>query len=171
MTNRNKDALLRQLADRQEITDLIYRYCRAVDRIDTGLGKSIFHDNATADYGDFFKGSGHGVIDAVCTSHRACAGHSHQVTNILFNLQGDLAGTEAYHHAVIRMQVDGSLMQVTVWGRYIDRWSRRAGRWGIDHRLVLRDFDEVREVTPASDSEPSRRDGTCPSYAILPRHV
>jgi hypothetical protein len=29
---------LRMLADRQAITDLIYRYCRAMDRIDVELG-------------------------------------------------------------------------------------------------------------------------------------
>ena len=37
------------LADRQAIVDLIYRYCRSVDRLDIPLGHSIWHDDAIAD--------------------------------------------------------------------------------------------------------------------------
>lgn len=162
----DEPASLRQLADQNAITELLYRYCRAVDRIDAVLGKSIFHDDATADYGDFYQGSGHGVIEAVCASHRAAVATSHQVTNILFNLGADRASTEAYHHAVIRMAVDGKLMQITIWGRYIDSWSRRAGCWGIDHRLVLRDLDTIAQITPLAAGEPHRDQG-CPSYAAL----
>lgn len=159
-------ALLRQLADQNAIAELLYRYCRAVDRIDDVLGKSVFHDQATADYGEFYQGSGHGVIEAVCASHRAAVATSHQVTNILFNLGAERASTEAYHHAVIRMAVEGKLMQITIWGRYIDSWSRRDGRWGIDHRRVLRDLDTIAEVTPLATGTP-HRDQSCPSYAAL----
>lgn len=55
------------LADRQAITDLIYRYCRSVDRLDIPLGYSIWHDAATADYGaDVYQGDGRGAIDHIC---------------------------------------------------------------------------------------------------------
>lgn len=158
---------VRELVDRQEIAELIHRYCRAVDRIDEALGHSIFHPDATADYGDFYRGSGHGAIDAVCTSHRACVVHSHQITTTTIALAGDLAGSEAYHLATVRMLAGETLMQVTVWGRYLDRWSRRDGRWGIDHRQVVRDFDEIRTVTPLTLEMTTQRDRNCPSYATL----
>ena len=45
-------AEMRGLLDRQAITEQIYRYCRAVDRLDIPLGHSVFHEDATADYGD-----------------------------------------------------------------------------------------------------------------------
>ena len=41
--------LLRSLVDHQAITDLIYRYCRSMDRIDAERGYSIWHDDAVAD--------------------------------------------------------------------------------------------------------------------------
>jgi len=167
VTEPGEITLLRQLADRQTITDLIYRYCRAVDRIDPELGKSVFHPDSTADYGTFFKGNGHDMIDAVCESHRHCIVHSHQVTNITITLDGDRAGSEAYHIAAIRMMAGDSIRQVTVWGRYIDAWSRRDGRWGCDRRLVAYDLDEVRDVTPMMTEPPPARDRTCPSYALL----
>ena len=42
---------LQSLADRQAITEMIYRYCRSVDRLDIPLGHSIWHEDAIADYG------------------------------------------------------------------------------------------------------------------------
>ena len=158
---------LDSLADRHAITDLIYRYCRAVDRLDHALGYSIWHADGTADYGaDVYQGSGHGFIDFVNGQHGQTLGHSHQVTNIILELDGDRAASESYHFAGLRIQRGEQVFEITVRGRYIDRWSRRDGRWGIDHRLTIRDFDDMRPVTPMSVSA-GRRDPTDPSYAVL----
>ena len=162
----SKHDAFRSVRDRQEITDLIHRYCRAVDRIDEELGKSVFHSHATADYGDFYQGSGHGAITKICESHRACVTHSHNITTVSIVLDDDRAASEAYHIAAIRTMSGDKLVQVTVWGRYLDTWSRCEGRWGIDHRRVLRDLDETREVQTMSYGAP-RRDLACPSYATL----
>jgi len=158
------------LADRLAITDLIYRYCRAVDRVDIPLGHSIWHDDAMADYGaDFYQGKGRGAIDHICAQHRRTLHHSHQVSNILIELDLDRAGSEAYAIASLRAYRDEKLFQMTIWGRYVDRWSRRNGRWGLDHRLAIRDFDEIREVTPLQHHDVARRDRSDPSYGALER--
>lgn len=158
---------LRRLIDRQEIETMIHRYCRAVDRIDPELGRSIFHSDSTADYGDFYQGSGSGAIDAICESHRLFLAHSHQITTLTIEVDGDRAGSEAYHFATLRMTVAGKLMQLSVWGRYLDRWSRQDGRWGIDHRQVALDLNEIREVIPHTPGMTAQRSPTCPSYSIL----
>lgn len=155
------------LADRQAITDLVYRYCRSVDRIDPELGHSIFHADATADYGDFYKGDGRGAIDAICASHRHMANHSHQVTNIIYRQNEDLAATESYFMAGVRMLNGEQLMQVNIWGRYLDSWSRRDGKWGIDKRTVVYDLDEVRPITPAGQTGTGSRDKSDPSYSLF----
>jgi len=166
----NNSELLQSLADRQSITDLIYRYCRAVDRIDHALGYSIWHDDGIADYGAYYKGEGRGVIDLICSHHQHLLHHSHQVSNILITLgvdgDGDKACSEAYVTATLRMGQEGQIKQISVWSRYIDQWSRRDGRWGIDKRVTVRDFDEIRDVIPMSASE-SSRDRNDPSYAAL----
>ena len=41
--------IMRTVPLKQAITELLYRYCRAVDRIDIPLGHSIWHDDAQAD--------------------------------------------------------------------------------------------------------------------------
>ena len=160
--------LLSQVADRQAITDQIYRYCRAMDRIDHELGYAVWHEDGTADYGEaVFQGSGRDFIDHVCRQHSQLLVHSHQVTNIVIELDGERAGSEAYVTANLRMERGGKLLQMTVLSRYIDRWSKRGGRWAIDHRVAVMDMDEVREVTPMKQLDQGRRDRTDPSYAVL----
>ncbi|RJF91168.1 nuclear transport factor 2 family protein [Sphingomonas cavernae] len=156
------------MTDREAITDLIYRYCRAVDRLDHELGYSIWHEDGTADYGEaVYQGSVHGFVDFVCEQHGKTLGHSHQVTNIILTLDGDRAASESYHIAALRIMRGEQLHEICVRGRYLDRWSKRNGRWGIDHRVTIRDFDDIRPVTPLSNEVRSRRDRDDPSYAVL----
>ena len=159
---------VRELADRQAITDQIYRYCRSMDRIDHDLGYSVFHDDATVDYGEeVFQGSGRGFIDHVCAQHARTLIHLHQVTNILIELDGDRAASESYVFSDLRVGAEEQPKQITTWGRYLDQWSRREGRWAIDRRIAIRDFSEIRDVTLMPLPKRSSRDKTDPSYAIL----
>lgn len=160
--------VLRELADRQAITDLIYRYCRAMDRIDAELGYSIWHEDATADYGqEVYQGSGRGFIDFACSQHRKALVHAHQVTNIIIELDGDRAASESYVISDLRAGQAPQVKQITTWGRYLDRWSKRDGRWGIDHRVSIRDFSEIRDASPMPIPERGRRDRSDPSYTML----
>jgi hypothetical protein len=159
--------LLTQVADRQAITDQIYRYCRAMDRIDHELGYSIWHENGTADYGHNFQGSGREFIDHVCAQHAGLQQHSHQMSNIVIELDGDKAGSESYVTATLRMVRDGKTLQMAVLSRYIDTWSKRDGRWALDHRQAIMEMDEMREVTPMKVHDTARRDRTDPSYTVL----
>ena len=161
--------LLTELADKQAIRDLIYTYCRAVDRIDVPLCHSIWHDDGYADYGpDYYQGSGKGVIDTICAHHHHLTSHSHQVSNILIQLHGNRAGSESYVTGTMRMERDGKPMQIGVWGRYLDSWEKRDGRWGLVRRSVAFDHQEIREVTPLpGHGLPATRDGSDPSYAVL----
>lgn len=159
---------LQELIDRETITDLIYRYCRSVDRLDIPLGHSIWHEDGIADYGEtVYRGNGRGVIDHICAQHLRTLHHSHQVSNIIIELDGDRAGSESYVTASLRVKRGEQLKQMTVWGRYIDRWSRRDGRWGLDKRISIRDFDEVRDVVAMYDHDVGRRDRSDPSYTVL----
>ena len=154
--------------DRQAITDQIYRYCRAMDRMDHALGYSIWHNDGTADYGtDVFQGTGREFIDHVCIQHSQLLNHSHQMSNIIIALNGDKAGSESYVTATLRMRRGDALKQMTVWSRYVDTWSRRERVWALDHRIAIRDFDEIRDVTAMYDHDIGKRDRTDPSYAVL----
>lgn len=157
-----------EVADRQAITEQIYRYCRAMDRIDHALGYSVWHEGGTADYGpDIFQGTGRSFVDHVCIQHAATLAHSHQMSNIVIELDGDVAGSESAVTANLRIEREGALMQITVWSRYVDSWSKRGGRWAIDHRIAINDFDEIRAVKPLRTTMRGSRDRSDPSYTVL----
>jgi len=158
---------LRALLDRQQITELLYTYCRAVDRIDVELGYSIWHDGAEVDYGRVYNGDARGLIDFICNAHRKAIAHSHQITNIIIKLDGERALSEAYITSAMRFIHDDQLKQVTTRGRYLDQWSRRDGRWGIDRRFYVHDFDELRPITPAFVPPRFSLDRSDPSYALF----
>lgn len=160
-------AELREMLNRQQITQLVYRYCRAVDRVDEELGYTIWHDDAEADYGRIYRGSGRGFIDFVCASHRRAIVHSHQITNVIIEFDGNIARSEAYVTSGMRLMHDNQLQQITTRGRYLDRWSRRNGRWGIDKRIYVNDLDEIRPVTSAFTPPAFRLDRSDPSYAFF----
>jgi hypothetical protein len=68
----------------------------------------------------------------------------------------------------IQQQMDGDrLINRMFSARYIDRWSKRGGRWAIDRRTCVVDFSELREVTSLGEDARSARDRTDPSYGVL----
>lgn len=160
-----------ELIAKQAITEVIYRYCRALDRMDRELALSVWHDDGVADYGPMFNGTGAGFIDWVWQAHQGFAMHSHQITNVLVevDLGADRAASEAYVTVTLRTPaVDGTATEIVGRGRYVDRWSRRAGRWAIDQRRYLHDIQTVATVAAGADSEVTGRRGRDdPSYAVL----
>lgn len=159
---------LRILLDRQAIADKLAAYCRAVDRLDIPLGHTVFHADSHADYGaSLYRGDGRGVIDFICNSHLGTLNHSHQICNSTVTLSGEIAGSETYFHSATRLMMDGKHMQIRVWGRYLDTWSRRGGEWAIDRRRTVFDFDELREITQTMRADEGARDGSDPSYQVL----
>lgn len=162
------EADLRALLDKQAIAEQLANYCRAVDRLDIPLGHQVFHEDATADYGaDLFQGSGRGVIDFICASHLHTVNHSHQISNSTVALDGDLAGSETYFHSATRIMDGGKLIQIRVYGRYLDSWARRDERWAITARKTIFDFDETRDVVHTERHEQGARDQSDPSYQFL----
>jgi len=95
--------------------------------------------------------------------------HSHQITNILIELDGDAAASESYVTVALRTKPDaGKATQIEARGRYADRWSRRDGRWAIDHRHFVADLTIMQATPPlATQADESRRDRTDPSYEVL----
>lgn len=157
---------LRELLDRQQITEALYTYCRAVDRVDRELGYSIWNDGAEVDYGKaIFVGSARGVIDHICDSHLLGIAHSHQIANIIIRLDGDRAASEAYVNSAMRMMQGEQLLQVNTRGRYLDRWSRHQRRWGIDRRVFVADLNDVQPVEAGPVPPTLRLDRSDPSYA------
>lgn len=161
------EKLLREVKDRLDIEQMLYRYCRAMDRIDHQLGYSVFAKDAIADYGPMFQGTGHGFIDWVCEGHKAFESHSHQLANPTIRVTGDVAASETYVTVALRQKAGEGKVEFTGKGRYIDKWARQGDGWVITHRIFVQDFDEIRPVAQEGYPGWGKRDRDDPSYAVL----
>jgi len=161
------DELELLLAER-EITRRLTEYCRAMDRCDYELGKSVFHPGTYVDYGESYRGSADGFVDWGLGAHRYLDHHLHRISNITIEVAGDEAGSETYVEAVFRMTRDGKPMEMRSAGRYVDRWRRIDGRWAISARTYLHTTDSLRALDDAPKPiTGTRYDHDDPSYAAL----
>lgn len=160
---------LETLLAKQAVRDGLSRYCRGLDRMDKAMAYAVWHPDGTADYEGIFEGTGHGFIDWVWEAHAAMERHSHQITNVLTEVDGDRAASESYVTVLLWLANDGGEMQTEIAsrGRYLDKWSRRDGHWAIDHRCHLVDTHSVREVTRGDVAPSSARDESDPSFAFI----
>jgi hypothetical protein len=170
------DATLEVLLAEREIRQQMTNYCRGIDRLDRDLLASVWHDDATCEYEGIFKGTAKDVVAWFMECHLAYAAHSHQVTNQTIKVDGDKAASEAYVTASIRAFPDENGNAVDMWviGRYLDRWSKRDGRWALDYRYQINDVFSSYQVLgtqdlPDTPEDPAaglaRRNTDDPSYA------
>ena len=126
------------LLDRQEIHDLVCRYCRAVDRLDRELLLSVYHPDAIDDHG-LIVGGPEAVADWIIEFHgKHQAATQHIITNHVCELDGVVAHTETYW-MLAATNVDEPRLSLSG-GRYIDRFEKRGERWGIVVRKTLVDW-------------------------------
>ena len=163
------DRVVQELADKQAITEVLYRYCRGLDRMDADMARSVWHPGGVADYRPIFQGTGDEFVEWVWQAHAAMERHSHQITNVLIEVDGDIAASEAYVTVALRtLPSDGKAVEIEARGRYLDRWSRRDGRWAIESRRFVEDLQRAHDAAPIDAEEGgSRRDRSDPSYEVL----
>ena len=129
-----------ELLAKQEITDLVGRYMRGLDRLDKTLLRSTFHDDASTDYG-FFQG---GPDDFVEMAYNALKGHSanhHMIGQVNIELESDtLAFGEVYFQAFHRIVTDDEERDLFISGRYVDRYEKRDGEWKFAFRSEVNDW-------------------------------
>jgi hypothetical protein len=151
MSRSTDEQALRELQDRTEITELLFRNARGLDQVppDFDAVSSCFSDDARWDYGP---GAGPVVIGAAninafirqaYSQHKVqeggvqvrIRGTSHHVTNIMIDFESDdEARSEAYVFTWHEM-ADGS--PGLVWGRWRDRIRRTADGWKIASRKMM----------------------------------
>lgn len=184
---------IRELADRQQIEQVLKLYCRAIDRLDLELLKSVYHPDATDAHGSF-SGNAHEFADYIITSMKdIILDGMHTVTHCTIDLRGDFATAESYYWAYQRCpggkervtgffgetyarkrREDGTLdgtHDFFCGGRYIDLFERRAGEWKILRREITNEWNVVepsKRITEeghiAAFDLPGRRDRRDPVY-------
>lgn len=136
------EAVIRAIADRQAITEILNRYCHGVDRCDMDLLKSAYWPDAIDEHGTF-NGNALAFCEATLPALAAMTCTMHMVSNVQIRLDGDHAAVQSYclaFHQIPATEQAGA-SEMIVGGRYLDRMERRDGEWRIAHRLYVMDWN------------------------------
>lgn len=146
---------VQRLIDREEIRDVMARYARGVDRADWDMVRATYHDGAFDDHGDY-----KGDVDGFIAFARGRAGPLPQCMHFLGNCliefaSEDVAAVETYFMTAHTLDEKGQKaygagdgsepVQLSSYGRYVDRMERRDGEWKTAHRIVV--FEATRVYT------------------------
>lgn len=144
-------AAIQQLLDKQTITELINKYPRALDRLDRELLMSIGHPEATVQFGPTLFPNWTAYTDWMIKAHEPMLGNNHRISNVLIEVTGDTAVSECTGTATLLVKQDKGDDYEERWmhSRYLDKWSRRGGKWALDSRVTLMDYRRVLPVTAA----------------------
>jgi ketosteroid isomerase-like protein len=124
---------LRELADRQAITDLIHAYCFHFDLNEPDAVAALFTSDAVVDYGpeaETIVGSEAIAATIAVGLERTFAATSHHVSNIQIELEGPSAARSVTYLYAWHRYVDGA-PDGELWGRYRHRFVRTGDGWRI----------------------------------------
>jgi hypothetical protein len=162
------EARLEEVEDRQKVYDVLARYCRALDRCDLELMKSVYWEDGWDNHGVFQGNAQEYAAFIIPEIQQWFSMTTHAICNVLIELEGDKAHTESYLISYCQVKADrsriegvfgpGYLRRVVgdgepapqdflYGGRYVDRLEKRNGVWRIALRTVVMDWNR---------NEPSR---------------
>ena len=162
--SRPSDAELQELLDRQKCYDVLTRYCRALDRADLELMKSVYWEDGEDDH-NVFKGNAMEFAEFIIREIQNWFEVTmHAICNIHMEYHGDVMCTESYLIAYHKVKGDRGKVETIFgptylsrldWkqlgdsphfffygGRYVDRLEKRNGEWRIAMRRVCMDWNE-----------------------------
>jgi len=150
-----------RLIDRQIIQDLMFKWCRAVDRLDYEAIRAVFQPDAIDRHGPY-EGGVDGLIEWVRERHANIPFSMHLVSNQLIEFaDADTALSETYIWVVQRYDAEagqsltqitggqsggGNVVDLVAASRYIDRFEHRDGRWAVAQRNLSSGWRQMSEV-------------------------
>jgi hypothetical protein len=129
----SESSLLRQLLDRQEITAMMAAYTRCADLNQPEQQAEVFIENCRVKYhvSDWIVGRG-ALAEALRTALARYTKTSHHVGNIEIDFEGPDSATAQSAVIAWHRRNDGS--EWTLYGRYVDRWTRTGQGWRLAER-------------------------------------
>ena len=168
------DSKIQEILDKESIRELVCTYCRAADRHDNNLMRSLYHEDAYDDHGSFFKGKAMEFIDLLPEIQKSMGILHHNVTTHNIKLNGDKAEGETYIIAFHQVLTEEGNYDVLIGGRYFDEYEKRNNVWKFSSRAVDADWVYVNDpskvnlthsmIQGADIGSPNKND---PSYERL----
>ncbi|MFT7460440.1 MAG: 3-phenylpropionate/cinnamic acid dioxygenase small subunit [Planctomycetota bacterium] len=160
------DTELQELLARQKCYDVLTRYCRALDRADLDMMKSVYWEDAIDIHG-VFEGNAHEFSEFIIPEIQTWFDiATHNISNVHMDYHGDIMWSESY--LISYCQVAGTDEKVSavygptylsklggntgenkkqgflMGGRYLDKLEKRNKEWRIVRREVVMDWNENR---------------------------
>lgn len=159
------------IEDRIEIEDLISKCGYASDRRDYKLMRSLYHDDAIDDHGEFC-GNIDDFIIYLKQREDEFESISHINTNIVCLINGDYAESQCREVSFLRLK-GSTNVNITITGRHFDKFERRDNIWKFSRRSLAIDWVQIHPDIPDpfnfGNRYPSgKADRDDPVYAQLP---
>lgn len=170
-SSKSQESALADLLAKQEIAEVLYRYCQGCDRSDEAMLRGVFHDDCVTDHSGW-SGKSQDWVPMALDWLKDRVAVTHAVTNPYIEVDGDRAIMNCHFFAYNRAAKPGSdrLEEFFVKGRYIDRLEKRDGVWKIAHRIGIHDLERVAEVPASTNDIAGDRSGKKPDdpyFAVL----
>jgi SnoaL-like protein len=159
---------LETIADKLELTELVNRLARAVDRMDRQGILDCYSEKSFDDHGRF-RGSREEFAEFICNNPGFTSASPfiyHLMGQSVFEVEGDEAWGETYYAYWMKAGTDRLFQSL---GRYLDFFERTDEGWRLTYRRVVVDWDGT---VPSEDAVPGghfrgTRDGNDPLYTRL----
>jgi hypothetical protein len=164
---------LELIADKIELTELVARIARAVDRKDGPGILACYSEKSFDDHGRF-RGSGEEFTEFIVNNPGFTTASPfiyHLMGQSIFDVDGDEAHGETYFCYWMKTAPDSLYQSI---GRYLDYFQRTGKGWTLTYRRVVMEWDGTVSSTDAAPGGHFRgtRDENDPLYTKLtwPEH-
>jgi|TARA_B110000495_G_scaffold77160_1_gene66199 hypothetical protein len=148
------DSKIQGILDKESIRELVCTYCRAADRHDNELMRSLYHEDAYDDHGSFFKGKAMEFLDLLPEIQKSMGILHHNVTTHNIKLNGKIAEGETYIIAFHQVLTEEGNYDVLIGGRYFDEYEKRNDVWKFSSRAVDADWVYVNDPSQVNLTHP-----------------
>jgi len=143
---------IQEVKDHQDITQLLYRNVRSIDRLDADLMKSTYWPDAIQDHQDpinpiDYSGNAWEFCDYAVSELAKIERTHHRLSNIMIDINGDKAYAEAYVWAYHYFKTPQGNKEGILLGRYQNQLEKRDGEWKIVYRLTIFDANQTVDAT------------------------
>lgn len=146
---------------KQAIAEVVYRYCRGIDRNQREMVRDCYWPEATDEHGSFVGTRDEyvaWVFDRMLPRYEMTM---HFIGNLLVELADDgvRAKSEAYGFAMHRVRSDKPEHNLRTGFRYVDDFAKRDGQWRIARRTCTLEWTLHTEPDRWWDAPPTHRRG------------
>lgn len=118
----------------------------------------MYHHDAEDEHGAFSTGSVENLLTELAAARPYLRSMQHHVTTVNFAVSGDRAEGEVYSVAQHTFIAGDRDVDVTVGGRYLDKYEKRAGAWKFSKRTIVTDWARVHDPSSVDLSHPITKD-------------